>query len=191
MDILDTEAGKTAGTSSGSAAAKATESGRARSAQAEPAGGSPAQDAPKAGPGRRAVPLVIEATFCPADVADPFETVAWDLRTAAIKGEGGEVVFEQRDCEVPASWSQLATNVVANKYFYGEVNTRRAGKERAAVDPSRLPHDRRLGPGGRLLRHGRRRRALLSRPGLALPAPVRLVQFAGVVQRGACITSTA
>ena len=49
--------------------------------------------------------------------------MAWDLRTAAIKGEGGDVVFEQRDCEIPAPWSQLATNVVVSKYFYGELNT--------------------------------------------------------------------
>ncbi|MBN2474956.1 MAG: vitamin B12-dependent ribonucleotide reductase [Pirellulales bacterium] len=67
--------------------------------------------------------LAIEEVFCPADMADPFDTVEWDLRTAAIKGEGGEVLFEQTDCEVPAAWSQLAANVVANKYFYGEVNT--------------------------------------------------------------------
>ncbi len=67
--------------------------------------------------------LAIEARFCPADVADPFDTVEWDLRSAAIKGEAGEVLFEQHDCEVPASWSQLATNVVVSKYFYGEVNT--------------------------------------------------------------------
>jgi len=67
--------------------------------------------------------LRIEAIFCPVEVANPFETVEWDIRTAAIKGEGGEVLFEQSDCEIPASWSQLATNVVANKYFYGEVGT--------------------------------------------------------------------
>ncbi len=67
--------------------------------------------------------LAIEEVFCPADAADPFDTVQWDLRTAAIKGEGGEVLFEQTDCEIPADWSQLATNVVANKYFYGEVGT--------------------------------------------------------------------
>ncbi|HEX5443030.1 MAG TPA: vitamin B12-dependent ribonucleotide reductase, partial [Pirellulales bacterium] len=59
----------------------------------------------------------------PQDVADPFETVAWELRTAAIKGESGEVLFEQTDCEVPDFWSQLATNVVCSKYFYGEVGT--------------------------------------------------------------------
>jgi ribonucleoside-diphosphate reductase alpha chain len=67
--------------------------------------------------------LKIASGFCPADVADPFDTVQWDLRTAAIKGENGEVLFEQRNCEIPSTWSQLATNVVVNKYFYGEINT--------------------------------------------------------------------
>ncbi len=67
--------------------------------------------------------LVVEPMFCPAEVEDPFETVQWDLRTAAIKGEGGEVVFEQKDCEIPSTWSQLATNVVVSKYFYGELGT--------------------------------------------------------------------
>ena len=67
--------------------------------------------------------LTIPAVFCPDDGTDPFATVEWELRTAAIKGEGGEVLFEQNDCEIPAAWSQLATNVVANKYFYGEVGT--------------------------------------------------------------------
>jgi len=67
--------------------------------------------------------LSIPAVFCPQEVADPFATVEWELRTAAIKGEGGEVLFEQHDCEIPAGWSQLATNVVANKYLYGEVGT--------------------------------------------------------------------
>ena len=67
--------------------------------------------------------LHVPSRFCPEEAADPFATVEWDFRTAAIKGEGGEVLFEQQDCEIPASWSQLATNVVANKYFYGEVGT--------------------------------------------------------------------
>ena len=63
------------------------------------------------------------APVLPANVADPFDTVQWDLRTAAIKGEAGEVLFEQPDCEIPAAWSQLATNVVVSKYFYGEIST--------------------------------------------------------------------
>jgi ribonucleoside-diphosphate reductase alpha chain len=67
--------------------------------------------------------LKIEPRFCPANAADPFDTVQWDLRTAAIKGENGEVLFEQHNCEIPATWTQLATNVVVNKYFYGEINT--------------------------------------------------------------------
>ena len=65
--------------------------------------------------------LTVDEVFCPVEAADPFETVQWEMRTAAIKGEGGEVVFEQRDCEIPATWTQLATNVVVSKYFYGEV----------------------------------------------------------------------
>lgn len=67
--------------------------------------------------------LVIDATFCPETVAGPFDTVEWEIRTAAIKGEEGEVLFEQNDCEVPSTWSQLATNVVCSKYFYGEAGT--------------------------------------------------------------------
>jgi ribonucleoside-diphosphate reductase alpha chain len=67
--------------------------------------------------------LVIEPYFCPQDVVDPFDTVEWDLRSAAIKDENGKVMFEQKDCEVPSHWSQLATNVVVSKYFYGENGT--------------------------------------------------------------------
>ncbi|HEY5314841.1 MAG TPA: vitamin B12-dependent ribonucleotide reductase, partial [Pirellulales bacterium] len=79
---------------------------------------------PKPKPGRRfSKGLAIEPVFCPVDVVDPFDTVDWEIRTAAIKGENGEVLFEQTDCEVPSTWTQLATNVVCSKYFYGEVNT--------------------------------------------------------------------
>ncbi len=67
--------------------------------------------------------LQIDAVFCPAEVEDPFDTVEWELRSAAIKGEKGDVVFEQNDCEIPTSWSQLATNVVVSKYFFGELGT--------------------------------------------------------------------
>jgi ribonucleoside-diphosphate reductase alpha chain len=68
-------------------------------------------------------PLEIEAVFCPTDVESPFDTTEWELRTAAIKGEDGKVLFEQPACEIPAAWSQLATNVVVSKYFYGEIHT--------------------------------------------------------------------
>jgi ribonucleoside-diphosphate reductase alpha chain len=71
----------------------------------------------------RAGGLAIDPIFCPVDIDDPFDTVDWEVRTAAIKGEDGQVLFEQTDCEVPAFWSQLATNVVVSKYFYGENGT--------------------------------------------------------------------
>jgi len=68
--------------------------------------------------------LTIDACFCPTDVADPFDTVEWELRVAAIKEEGGGTFFEQPNCEIPTTWTQLATNVVASKYFYGENGTK-------------------------------------------------------------------
>ena len=54
---------------------------------------------------------------------DPFDSVEWELRTARIASESGQVLFEQADCEVPKSWSALATNVVVSKYFRGHVGT--------------------------------------------------------------------
>ncbi len=50
---------------------------------------------------------------------DPADEIAWEHRSAAINGEDGKVVFEQKDIEIPKSWSMLATNVVASKYFRG------------------------------------------------------------------------
>ena len=53
----------------------------------------------------------------------PYDEVTWELRSAEIKNESGGTVFEQKDIEVPAFWSQLATNVVVSKYFRGHVGT--------------------------------------------------------------------
>ena len=64
--------------------------------------------------------LKIESRFCPTNVASPFDTVQWETRSAAIKDESGNVLFEQTNCQVPTGWSQLATNVVVSKYFYGD-----------------------------------------------------------------------
>ncbi len=51
----------------------------------------------------------------------PFDSVEWDLRTAEIKDERGKIIFQQVGCEIPRTWSQLASNVVVSKYFYGDV----------------------------------------------------------------------
>lgn len=67
--------------------------------------------------------LAIPVNFCPEDVDSPFDTVSWDQRTAVIKDEAGKPLFEQRNCEIPSDWSQLATNVVVSKYFFGENGT--------------------------------------------------------------------
>jgi ribonucleoside-diphosphate reductase alpha chain len=60
--------------------------------------------------------------FFTAPEKHPFDTVQWELREARI-GHGDRVAFEQRDVEFPASWSQNATNIVAQKYFRGQVGS--------------------------------------------------------------------
>jgi ribonucleoside-diphosphate reductase alpha chain len=50
----------------------------------------------------------------------PFDTVEWERRDARI-GHGDRVAFEQKDVEFPKSWSQNATNIVAQKYFRGQI----------------------------------------------------------------------
>ena len=66
--------------------------------------------------------LKIERYFTsPGD--DPFDAVDWELRSAAITDESGKAVFEQTDVEMPAFWSQTATNVVVSKYFRGPIGT--------------------------------------------------------------------
>ena len=48
---------------------------------------------------------------------DPLETLEWDKRESVIREPDGTVVFEMRDIEVPKSWSQVATDILAQKYF--------------------------------------------------------------------------
>ncbi len=53
----------------------------------------------------------------------PYDMLQWERRTASITNEKGAVVFEQKDIEVPSTWSQTSVNIVAQKYFRGEVGT--------------------------------------------------------------------
>ena len=62
--------------------------------------------------------LVVQRYFTHIGV-HPYDEVVWEKRLALIAGEDGRPVFEQRDVEFPQPWSQLATNVVASKYFRG------------------------------------------------------------------------
>jgi ribonucleoside-diphosphate reductase alpha chain len=53
----------------------------------------------------------------------PFDEIEWEFRTATIGNEKGETIFEQKNVEVPKSWSMTATNVVVSKYFHGKIGT--------------------------------------------------------------------
>jgi ribonucleoside-diphosphate reductase alpha chain len=53
----------------------------------------------------------------------PYDAIRWEKRTATIGNDKGAVLFEQRDVEVPADWSQTATNIVVSKYFHGKMGT--------------------------------------------------------------------
>ena len=55
----------------------------------------------------------------------PFDAVSWELREASIQDAKGNSVFTQQNVEVPSSWSQTATNIVASKYLHGQVGTER------------------------------------------------------------------
>jgi ribonucleoside-diphosphate reductase alpha chain len=53
----------------------------------------------------------------------PFDAVEWEKRVALIGNEKGATIFRQEDVEVPKTWSQTATNIVASKYFHGKLGT--------------------------------------------------------------------
>jgi ribonucleoside-diphosphate reductase alpha chain len=53
---------------------------------------------------------------------NPYDQIEWELRTARITKGDGKVVFEQNNIEVPAFWSQTATDIVASKYFRGRMD---------------------------------------------------------------------
>ena len=56
---------------------------------------------------------------------DPFAALEWEHRTAVIADESGNAFFEQKDVEIPKTWSQTATNVVVSKYFRGPLGSDR------------------------------------------------------------------
>ena len=61
--------------------------------------------------------------FFSREGSDPFDEIEWESRVALIGNERGEVVFEQRDVEIPSFWSQQATNIVVSKYFRGPMGS--------------------------------------------------------------------
>ncbi len=71
---------------------------------------------------RRASGLDFQRRFTDGKVS-PFDKVEWERRPAIIGNDKGQVIFRQDNVEVPKSWSQTATNIVASKYFHGKPNT--------------------------------------------------------------------
>jgi ribonucleoside-diphosphate reductase alpha chain len=59
-----------------------------------------------------------------------YDTVEWTRRSSRISNSDGSTVFEMKDAEIPASWSQLATDIVVSKYF------RKAGVPQVGADGS-------------------------------------------------------
>ena len=46
-----------------------------------------------------------------------YDLFTYEKRTSVIRNPSGDAVFEMKDVEVPASWSQVATDILAQKYF--------------------------------------------------------------------------
>ena len=53
----------------------------------------------------------------------PYDELEWERRTAQITDAHGNVIFEQKEVEVPKDWSMTATNIVASKYLHGTIGT--------------------------------------------------------------------
>ncbi len=51
--------------------------------------------------------------------SSPYDDIEWEIRTASIANEKGEILFQQEGVEIPQSWSQTAANIVVSKYFHG------------------------------------------------------------------------
>jgi ribonucleoside-diphosphate reductase alpha chain len=60
--------------------------------------------------------VVVARRFTRHD-ADPLDAVVYERRSSSITNPDGSIVFKMDGAQVPASWSQLATDIVISKYF--------------------------------------------------------------------------
>lgn len=60
--------------------------------------------------------IKITRNFVPTNQS-PYSLFEYERRKSAIKNPNGEIVFELNDVEVPKDWSQVATDILAQKYF--------------------------------------------------------------------------
>src|SRR5271156_1005660 len=71
---------------------------------------------------RHASGLEFQRRFTDGKIS-PYHKVEWQRRPAIIGNDKAQVIFRQHNVEVPKSWSQTATNIVASKYFHGKPNS--------------------------------------------------------------------
>jgi ribonucleoside-diphosphate reductase alpha chain len=100
--------------------ARAAEAGHAQSPIGSPASAAPqtsthGKSSSKA-KNRRAQGLTLERKFTHDD-RKPFDELIWERRSSVISNPDGSQVFRMDGAEVPAGWSQLATDIVVSKYF--------------------------------------------------------------------------
>ena len=88
----------------------------------EPKTAAPSTSATTSTPKKKAPGLSFRRLFTKPGVS-PYDEVEWDLRLAQITDSQGNVIFEQKDVEVPKDWSMTATNIVASKYLHGKIGT--------------------------------------------------------------------
>src|SRR5471030_1299872 len=60
--------------------------------------------------------LKIERYFS-KEAVNVYDQFVYEKRSSVIRNPSGDAVFEMNDVEVPASWSQVATDILAQKYF--------------------------------------------------------------------------
>lgn len=53
----------------------------------------------------------------------PFDMIEWEQRSATLSDDKGNVIFEQKNIDVPKAWSNTAVNVVVQKYFHGALGS--------------------------------------------------------------------
>ena len=56
-----------------------------------------------------------------AEGISPYDELPWERRTASIADSKGNIIFEQKNVDVPVDWSMTATNIVASKYLHGQL----------------------------------------------------------------------
>ncbi len=77
------------------------------------------QTAKAAASSKKAAPGLTFARHFSKPGVSPYDEITWERRDAVIQDWKGNLIFEQKNVEVPAEWSVTATNIVASKYLHG------------------------------------------------------------------------